>query len=117
VSTVDGAGIAYGTIDLQRLAWVRTHYYEPALFEAPEDEDEREFSCRPGQVHERRPELYGALVEPQDTAFDYHYYQRDVGSWPAEFDKAHRFEVSRYGPLRDAPIWKGERHGSPTAAR
>jgi 5-aminopentanamidase len=105
VATLDGAGILYGQLDMARLAWLRTHYYEPVLFEPPEDEDEAEFSCRPGQIHERRPELYGRLVAPQPSAFDYFYWHRDREAWRAEFDKAHRFEGERYGPYTDRQVW------------
>ncbi len=105
VATVDGAGIAYGEVDMARLAWLRTHYYEPVLFEPPESPEEPEFSCRPGQIHERRPELYSKLVEPQADAFDYFYYRRGLEAWREEFDRVHRYQPDRYVPYVDRPVW------------
>ncbi|HZU17509.1 MAG TPA: carbon-nitrogen hydrolase family protein [Candidatus Dormibacteraeota bacterium] len=106
VATLDGAGIVYGEIDMVRLAWLRTHYYEPVLFEPPESADEPEFSCRPGQIHERRPELYGKLVEPQADAFDYFYFRRGLETWREEFERVHGFEPDRYAPYADRPVWR-----------
>jgi 5-aminopentanamidase len=106
VATLDGAGILYGEIDMARLAWLRTHYYEPLHFESPERDDEIEFSCRPGQLHERRPELYRRLVEAQPSAFDYFYWRRGAESWREEFDRTYRFEAERYGPSVDREVWR-----------
>jgi transcriptional regulator with XRE-family HTH domain len=101
---VEEAAARGAELDMARLAWLRTHYHEPLLFEPPEDDDEPEFSCRPGQIHERRPELYRRLVEPQPSAFDYFYYRRAKEAWREEFDKAHRFETERYGPYADRQV-------------
>ncbi len=106
VATLDGAGILYAEIDLARVAWLRTHFYEPVLFESPESADEPEFSCRPGQIHDRRPELFKKLVEPQADAFDYFYYQKNKDAWKAEFDKVHAFKKERYGEFVDRPVWR-----------
>jgi predicted amidohydrolase len=106
VATLDGAGILYGEIDMARLAWLRTHYYEPLLFEAPESEDEPEFSCRPGQIHDRRPELFKPLAEPQPDAFDYLYHRRSREAWRQEFDRVHQFDPARYGLYVEREVWR-----------
>jgi predicted amidohydrolase len=119
VATLDGAGILYGEIDMVRLAWLRTHFYEPVLFEAPESPDEPEFSCRPGQIHDRRPDLYRRLVEPQPDAFDYFYHRRSLDAWEAEFDRVHAFAPDRYAPYAGEEVWRpgrGARRGATVAA-
>ena len=45
------------------------------------------FFCRPGQSHDRRPELYGELTQPQPDAFAYHYERRGLDTWRAEYDR------------------------------
>ncbi|HVB52944.1 MAG TPA: carbon-nitrogen hydrolase family protein [Candidatus Acidoferrales bacterium] len=110
VATLDGAGILYGEIDMVRLAWLRTHYYEPVLFEAPESPEEPEFSCRPGQMHDRRPDLYGKLVEPQPDAFNYFYYRESLDAWEKEFERVHGFAPDRYAPHADKPVWRPKQH-------
>lgn len=109
VATLDGAGIMIGEIDMVRLAWLRTHYYEPVLFEAPESGDEPEFSCRPGQVHDRRPDLYDKLVEPQPDAFNYFYYRESLDAWEREFERVHGFAPDRYTPYAGRRVWEPSR--------
>jgi hypothetical protein len=58
------------------------------LFAEASDEDV--LWSRPGQSHDRRPELYGELTEPQPDAFDYHYERRGLDTWPREYEKIRR---------------------------
>ncbi len=73
LATTDGAGILLADLDLDRLAYFRCAHYGRGHFTPPTPE-EPATGCRPGQIHERRPELYGALVAPQEDAFDYFTY-------------------------------------------
>lgn len=85
----DDAGIVVADLDLERLAALRAHYYDEEILSPPRSEDEV-FGCRPGQSHDRRPELYGELVAPQPDAFDYHYERRGLASWRGEYEKIRR---------------------------
>ena len=82
----DDPGIAIADLDLARLQAIRSRYYDERILSPPE-RDDQVFGCRPGQSHDRRPELYGELVRPQPDAFTYHYERRGLESWRAEYDK------------------------------
>lgn len=80
----EGEGVAYATLDLDRLAEIRGRYMDEEML-SPPAEGGAIFRCRPGQCHDRRPELYGKLIEPQPDAFDYHYYRRGPESYREEY--------------------------------
>jgi predicted amidohydrolase len=80
-------GIAAAVLDMDRLHWLRTHYVSDELLATPPSEDFEECRTRPGQCHDRRPELYKELMDPQPDAYDYLYFQRGLGTWEAEYDK------------------------------
>ena len=80
------AGVIVGDLDLDRLEWFRTRYYEPEFFEEP-SERKPITRCRPGQIHDRRPELYGLLVQPQEDAFNYLYHKDGLDAWRREFER------------------------------
>lgn len=83
IAQSDGPGIIYGELDMNRLRWWRGRYYNPEFF-VPPDEERFVNRCRPGQIWERRPELYRKLVEPQEEAFNYDYWKHDLDSWDRE---------------------------------
>jgi predicted amidohydrolase len=82
----DDPGIALADLDLDRLREIRSHYYDEEILSPPQGEDQV-YLCRPGQSHDRRPELYGELTGPQPDAFAYHYERRGLDTWRAEYDK------------------------------
>lgn len=82
----DDAGFVVADLDLARLDALRSRFYDEAVLSPPVSEDEV-FSCRPGQSHDRRPELYGELTGPQRDAFDYHYERRGLEIWRREYEK------------------------------
>jgi predicted amidohydrolase len=82
----DDPGIALADLDLGRLQEIRSHYYDEEILSPPERDDQI-YLCRPGQCHDRRPELYGELVRPQPDAFAYHYERRGLETWRAEYEK------------------------------
>lgn len=82
----DDPGIAYATLDLSRLKALRSRYYDEEMLTPPAP-DEDVFLCRPGQSHDRRPELYGELALPQADAFDYHYERRGLETWRQEYER------------------------------
>jgi predicted amidohydrolase len=79
-------GILIADLDMGRLDAIRSKYYDEEIL-SPPGPDEEIFFCRPGQSHDRRPELYAELVRPQPDAFTYHYERRGLETWRAEYDK------------------------------
>lgn len=95
LATVDsGPGLAIADLDLNRLQEIRSRFYDEEILTPPESEDQV-FHCRPGQNHDRRPELYGLLTAPQPDAFDYNYHRRGLDSFPEEYAKARRLPRPR----------------------
>jgi len=82
----DDPGIAIADLDMARLRAIRSRYYDEEMLSPPQREVDV-FGCRPGQSHDRRPELYAELVRPQPNAFTYHYERRGLNSWREEYDK------------------------------
>ena len=82
----DDAGIAFADLDPARLDALRSRYYDEEIL-SPPAASEQVFFCRPGQSHDRRPELYGELAQPQVDAFAYHYERRGLDTWRAEYEK------------------------------
>ena len=80
----EGAGIIYGTLDLDRLTYLRSRCWQEYDFEDPPSSDLP--VTDPGEHRDRRPELYQMLVEPQADAFNFFYYEDGVETW-REFDK------------------------------
>ncbi|MFL5276754.1 MAG: carbon-nitrogen hydrolase family protein [Myxococcales bacterium] len=105
----DDPGIALADIDLDRLREIRSHFYDEEILSAPE-RDEQIYLCRPGQSHDRRPELYGELTRPQPDAFAYHYERRGLETWRDEYDKikeptnANGGSAGGEGPDRREPL-------------
>jgi len=74
IAGLDGEGIAYATLDMERLNYLKRSWIEDDL-KAPLDLGEyRPILCQPGQNRDRRPELYSKLVEAQADAFNFSYY-------------------------------------------
>ena len=82
----DDPGIAFADLDPARLDALRSRYYDEEIL-SPPAASEQVFFCRPGQSHDRRPELYGELAQPQVDAFAYHYERRGLDTWRAEYEK------------------------------
>src|SRR6266481_4116980 len=82
----DDPGLILADLDLARLQAVRSRYYDEEILSPPGPGDEV-YGCRPGQSHDRRPELYGELTRPQADAFEYHYERRGLATWRTEYDK------------------------------
>src|SRR5258706_1984646 len=85
----DDAGIAFADLDPARLDALRSRYYDEEILSPPGD-PEQVFFCRPGQSHDRRPELYGELAQPQADAFAYHYDRRGLDTWRAEYERVNK---------------------------
>ncbi len=79
-------GIVHASLDLERLHFLRTHYYDDEIL-SPPPEGYEFLRTRPGQNHNRRPDLYGKLTELQKNAFDYHYYRRGLEAYKEEYER------------------------------
>ncbi|KKM10503.1 hypothetical protein SY88_12460 [Clostridiales bacterium PH28_bin88] len=90
----DDAGLVVADLDMDRLAFLRSHFYDEEVLRAPASPEEA-YGARPGQTHDRRPEMYQDLVRPQLDAFDYHYMFRQ-GDWREDFKK-------EYTKIQDIP--------------
>jgi predicted amidohydrolase len=82
----DDPGIVIADLDMGRLKAIRSRYYDEGILSPPAFPEDI-FGCRPGQSHDRRPELYGELAQPQPDAFTYHYERRGLETWRAEYDR------------------------------
>jgi predicted amidohydrolase len=82
----DDPGILIADLDLTRLDAIRSRYYDEELLSPPRQNEEI-LGCRPGQSHDRRPELYAELTRPQSDAFTYHYERRGLDTWREEYQK------------------------------
>lgn len=82
-------GIMYAELDMDRLSWLRTQYEfdDEVLSPPPPDGNFVPLGCRPGQCHDRLPELYGPLVEPHEEAFDYFYFRKGLDAYLDEFER------------------------------
>ncbi|MFH1122304.1 MAG: carbon-nitrogen hydrolase family protein [Pseudomonadota bacterium] len=91
-----GAGIAFCTLDMERLWYLRSKYFEEEDLVPPKDlRTHQPLLCRPGQNHDRIPALYKKLIEPQPDAFDYFYFKRGLEAWKQEYEK-----VKKLSPWR-----------------
>lgn len=82
----DDEGLLLADLDLDRLDKIRSRYYDEEMLSPPRS-DEEVFGCRPGQSHDRRPEMYAELTQAQPDAFLYHYERRGLSTWRAEYEK------------------------------
>lgn len=104
----DDPGMCVADLDLARLDALRSRYYDEEILSPPTSDDAL-YWCRPGQSHDRRPELYGELVQPQADAFDYHYERRGLDAWRGEYAK-----IKEPGQARRPSAGSGDeepRHG------
>jgi len=63
-------GVLMATVDLKRLEWLRSNVQK---MEIP-----KPYRTIPGMLRHRRPELYGAIIEPREDLYDFHYFTRDL---------------------------------------
>ena len=84
IAESEGSGIIYGSLDLDRLTYIRSRCWHDEDFLDP-PRDDVPFTD-PAEQRDRRPELYQKLVEPQHDAFNFFYYEDGVKTWQ-EFDK------------------------------
>ena len=82
----DDAGLMVADLDLALLQALRSRYYDEEILSPPGPGD-AVYACRPGQSHDRRPELYAELTRAQPDAFEYHYERRGLDTWREEYER------------------------------
>ena len=90
LGTLTAAGVLIAEFDLNRIDEIRNRYFDEEILSPPASEKDL-FYCRPGQVYDRRPELYGILTQPMKEAFDYKYYEKGLESYKAEYERVKHF--------------------------
>ena len=90
------AGVLVAEFDLDRIWEIRNRYFDEEICSAPNSEKDLFFN-RPGQIYDRRPELYGILVEKLDESFDYYYYKRGPDAYKEEFERVKGFNYWKGG--------------------
>jgi predicted amidohydrolase len=83
-------GVITADLDMERLDQKRSMYVDIAGDYYP-NARELNFAPKAGTIHDRRPDFYHKLVEPQPDAFDYFYYRNGLDSWPEEYEKIRRY--------------------------
>ena len=91
LGTLTTAGVLVAEFDLGRIDEIRNRYFDEEILSVPKSEKDL-FYNRPGQVYERRPELYGKITEPTELAFDYKYYEKGLDSYKKEYDRVKGFD-------------------------
>ncbi|NOY16594.1 MAG: hypothetical protein GXP23_06665, partial [Gammaproteobacteria bacterium] len=83
-------GILPADLDLDRLHWLRSRVVDNELLAPPSDaEGVPSSATRCGQSRDRRPNLYGPLIDSQLEAYDFYYFHRTL---------AHESEVTEQEP-------------------
>jgi len=79
-------GILLVELDMERLEFLRTRNYDEMFLSKPK-RGVKPVSCRPGQIWERRPEIYKELCEPHNYSFNYSYFKDGLDTWVDEYDR------------------------------
>jgi len=91
LGTLTTAGVLIAEFDLDRINQIRNRYFDEEIMSAPKTEADL-FYNRPGQVYDRRPELYGPLTEHRDESFDYYYFKRGLDAYKDEYIRVKDFD-------------------------
>jgi predicted amidohydrolase len=92
LATLTSPGVLVADLDLNRLPAIRNRYFDEEVLSPPQSEKDL-FFARPGQIYDRRPELYSKLVEPIEQCFDYRYFDNDLESYKKEYERVKHFRL------------------------
>lgn len=87
IGTLDTPGVLVADLDMDRLRYLRSRNYDEENLSKPEDPNLKPIGCRPGQIWERRPELYKRLSEPSKYSFNYLYWREGLDEWLEEYNR------------------------------
>ncbi len=92
-------GMLVADLDMERLDYLRGRNYDEENLSHPEESDAVEpTGCRPGQIWERRPEIYAELAQPHRYSFNYHYFEEGhLDKWIDEYEKIYG---GKYGAIQ-----------------
>ncbi|MFC1491044.1 carbon-nitrogen hydrolase family protein [Nitrospinota bacterium] len=86
-------GVLVVDLDMARLRYLRKRNVDVENRSLPPREGGfRYIGTRPGQIWERRPELYKPLCEPSPYSFDYMYWEEDLDAWKKDYDRIYQGE-------------------------
>ncbi|KUO63057.1 MAG: hypothetical protein APF84_11050 [Gracilibacter sp. BRH_c7a] len=91
LGTLTSPGVLVADFDLARIDEIRNRYFDDEINSVPNSEKDL-FYNRPGQVYDRRPELYGLLAQPIEQTFNYDYYKKDLESYKQEYERVKKFK-------------------------
>lgn len=86
IAARDTPGLLVAELDMDRIAYLRSRSYDEENLSVP-GPDVEPIGCRPGQIWERRPELYAELAQPHRYSFNYRYFDESVDSWTEDYEK------------------------------
>ena len=92
LGTLTAAGVLTAEFNLDRINEIRNRYFDEEILSAPKSEKDL-FYNRPGQIYDRRPELYGILSQPMEQTFDYAYYEKGLDQYKNEYERVKRFNL------------------------
>jgi predicted amidohydrolase len=87
-------GVLVAEFDLDRIKEIRNRYFDEEIVSPPRSEKDLFFN-RPGQIYDRRPELYRLLAQPMNETFDYRYYENGLESYKNEYERVKDFDLSQ----------------------
>ena len=91
LGTLTTAGVLVAEFDLDRIPQIRNRYFDEEIMSPPNSEKDLFFN-RPGQVYDRRPELYAPLTEVREESFDYYYYKNGLETYKREYERVKNFK-------------------------
>lgn len=90
LGTLKSEGILIEEFDLDRIDQIRNRYLDEEILSPPMTDDDLIYN-RPGQVYDRRPELYGLLAQSMEQSFDYKYYEKGLDNYKEEYERVKHF--------------------------
>ncbi|MBI4607739.1 MAG: carbon-nitrogen hydrolase family protein [Candidatus Rokubacteria bacterium] len=86
-------GVLVADLDMARLRYLRRRSFDVENHSVPPTEDAfRYIRTRPGQIWERRPEIYRPLCEPSPYSFNYLYWKENLDAWKRDYDRIYQGE-------------------------
>ena len=92
LGTLTSPGVLVADFNLDRLEEIRNRYFDEEIISLPKSEKDLFFN-RPGQIYDRRPELYGLLAQPIEQTFDYNYHEKGLDNYKQEYERVKHFKL------------------------
>lgn len=92
LGNLSAPGVLVADFDLKRLDEIRNRYFDEEIISLPMSEKDL-FYNRPGQIYDRRPELYGLLALPMEQTYKYKYYEQGLETYQEEYERVKHFKL------------------------